>query len=69
MPCPNPLTPEQCHVLTRVIQHLHDTRELINKIQSCGIDLPDKLGNNAAQMELSVALRNAFFPNGPDGGV
>lgn len=68
MACPNPLTDQQCHILTQVIQYLHDTRELINKCQGCGIEMSDKAANNAAQMELSVAIRNAFFPNGPSQG-
>jgi hypothetical protein len=63
MACPNPLTPAQCEVLTAVLQHIHDTDELIAKAMRCSIPMEDEQQRQVAQRKLAADIKREFFPS------
>jgi hypothetical protein len=62
MSCPNPLKPEDCTVLSGILQYCHDTGELIQKCKKAGLPVDELEAANNAHIEMASALKREFFP-------
>ena len=62
MACPSPLKPEQCDVLTAILQYIRDTGELIQKCKDCGLDVDQHEQRNKEQEALASSIKRVFYP-------
>lgn len=65
MPCPNPLTHDDCQKLNIANQSCADTAELIAKMKKCGLPVEEAEAANNEQAAMIAKIKAEFFPNNP----
>ena len=58
-----PLKPEHCECLNRVLQSTVLTRELIEKLKRCGLPMDQAELENESDARMAANLKREFFPN------
>lgn len=61
----NPLTPEHCACLNKVLEQSGPAIDLAKACKECGLDSDEYLNQLTAQKDMATKLKAKFFPNIP----
>lgn len=61
----NPLRPEDCDCLDKVIESTVQMREFLAKCQTCGLPIKEAINRNEEHAKLASEVKRQFFPERP----
>lgn len=61
----NPLKPEDCDCLDKVIESSVALREFLQKCQQCELDVNAAIAENEKHLQTATAMKRAWFPDRP----